>query len=56
MKKTQWSYIKDFILEKYVSTKEGITIITKEELLISLTDKHTKRETDPTYKKGHENT
>lgn len=33
MKKTQWSYIKDFILEKYVSTKEGITIITKQELL-----------------------
>lgn len=33
MKKTQWSYIKDFILEKYISTKEGITIITKQELL-----------------------
>lgn len=30
--------------------------VTKEELLISLTDKHTKRETDPTYKKGHETT
>ena len=33
MKRTQCSCIKDFILEKYVTTEEGIAIITKQELL-----------------------